>query len=139
TGPARVAKNAAETAGDGLRDGELALGAGEDTGMASKSGRVYIPPSKLEQPFPEDYPACEWPGGLPHDPATGRLTQDIDGRQINPDALVAGRRVVGGPNQPLSAPEVVSAATEATGGSPSAVASHQLRGDAGQYVVTRDR
>jgi hypothetical protein len=102
---------------------------------ASKIASLYNPPVKSPRPFAADYPL-----GAPAD-ATGRLTADIEGRPLVAE-YVAGRRLVHGPDEPLGAPEMVSAATQATGGSPQAVA-HSARseigGDAGRYIREVDR
>jgi hypothetical protein len=102
--------------------------------VASRSPRMYNPPEKPARPFSADYP-----DGARHDPATGRLTYDIDGRPLTAERIV-GRRVVGGGDQALAATQLVPLAEAATGQLPKAVASREQIGkDAGRYVVTRDR
>jgi hypothetical protein len=89
--------------------------------------RVYAP-----RPFAADYPS----GALAD--ASGRLTADIEGRPLGAE-YVAGRRMVGGPDEPLGPPEVVAAATQASGRNPQAVAARELGGEAGRVVKETDR
>lgn len=102
--------------------------------LASRSAFMYNPPARSPRPFEADYPA-----GAKVD-ETGKLLEDIEGRPLVAEH-VAGRRVVGGADQPLRPDEVVTAAAAATGGRPEAVArgSKELGRDVGRYVVTRDR
>jgi hypothetical protein len=100
--------------------------------MASRSPLMYDPPAKPARPFAADYPqeaAAD---------AAGRLTRDIEGRPLGA-SYIAGRRVVGGPDEPLSPAEVVAAATQAAGRNPEAVAANTIGGDAGRVIAERDR
>jgi hypothetical protein len=56
---------------------------------------LYDPPVKPSRPFEADYPA-----GAQAD-ATGRLTQDIEGRPLNPGARIVGRSRLGGDDQAI--------------------------------------
>lgn len=99
---------------------------------ASKAVPGYNPPIKTPRAFEADYP-----NGAPAD-ASGRLTHDIEGRPLGA-RHVAGRTHAGGGDAGIPEGAYVSLAEGATGGSPQAVAGRALGGDAGQYVVTRDR
>jgi hypothetical protein len=65
--------------------------------------------SPKQRPFEEDYPNAE---GLE---AGDRLTHDIDGRPLDPEGRVVGRRVVGGPEEGLGREELAGVAEEGTG------------------------
>jgi hypothetical protein len=56
------------------------------------------PPPQPLRAFEEDYPSARWPAGPPSGTA-GRLTHDVDGEPIHPDALVIGRRTLNGPDE----------------------------------------
>ena len=105
---------------------------GPQMSVASRNAFLYNPPSKSPRAFHEDYKT-----GARAD-ATGRLTHDIESNLLNA-RYVAGRRMVGGPDEPLTPADVVAAATEATGRGPQAVAAREIGGDAGRFVVERDR
>jgi hypothetical protein len=107
--------------------------------LASRSPRMYNPPAKPPRPFAADHPA-----GAPAD-AAGQLTADIEGRPLLAE-YVAGRRMVGGPDQPLGASEVVGVATGAAGRGPAMVTPGQFRdeiggslGGAGRLIKDIDR
>lgn len=92
---------------------------------ARRGGGVGInkePPSAPARPFEVDYPS-----GASAD-ATGRLTRDIDGRPIHPDAFIVGRRNLGGPDEALpSTQAAVDAITERLFGTrPQSVARGQI-------------
>lgn len=76
--------------------------------LASRSPHLYDPPARPARPFSEDYRV--------HPDYSGRLKIDIDGRSIDPGAVIVGRRMVGGEDQALSAAQL-DAATEAVTGS----------------------
>ncbi len=78
--------------------------------LASKSARIYNPPTKPQRPFKDDYPA-----GAKADDA-GRLTHDIDGNPLQVGGRIVGRRVAGGADEALPATEFDAIATAATGG-----------------------
>src|SRR5262249_11175659 len=62
--------------------------AAQDAGtVASRSARLYNPPAVPQRAFPEDYPA-QWPSNGVSTDEAGRLTYDIDGRPIDPNARV---------------------------------------------------
>lgn len=100
--------------------------------LASKGLFSHNFPEKQPRPFELDYP-----NGAPVD-ATGKLTQDIDGRAISAKH-VSGRTTVGGSDTAIPTEAYVPIAETATGRSSQAVASREIGGDAGQYVVTTDR
>ncbi len=100
--------------------------------FASKGTFIYNVPDKPLRHFGLDYPH-----GASAD-ATGKLTHDIDEREITA-RYVTGRKTVGGSDAPIPA-EVYDALAEATTGRrPQAVARREIGGDAGRYVVTTDR
>ena len=75
-----------------------ALGALARAGLRrSKPTRMFDPADIAQRAFVDDYAGAVSPG---------KLTHDIEGRPINPDAAVAGRRVAGGPDESLSKEEV---------------------------------
>lgn len=100
--------------------------------LASRSANMYNPPAKSPRAFEADYPQ-----GARSDEA-GRLLEDIEGRPLVARHVV-GRTHEGGGDAALPADAYDSVAEAVTGGRPQAVASRQIGGDAGQYVVTRDR
>lgn len=82
-----------------------------DVLFGSRNARIYDPPNRPQRAFDKDYPDVTGR----HD-AEGRLTHDVEGRPLNPDARVVGRNVVGGEDVPLS-PSEFDAITEALIGS----------------------
>ena len=67
------------------------------------SGKIRAPAKVPERPFSYDYP------NLPSGSAPGSpLTVDVDGRPLQADAIVAGRRSVGGPDLGISPEEAAS-------------------------------
>lgn len=103
------------------------------TSLASQSARIYDTPSVPQRPFEADYPF-----GAQVDEA-GRLTHDIDGNPLNPDARwVVGREVVGGPDRPFPQAELDALTEALTGSGPQGVAPRQLQGDAGRYIREQD-
>jgi hypothetical protein len=87
--------------------------------LESRLVPAYNPPVKSPRPYTADYPS-----GTPTD-ATGRLTADIEGRPLG-GRYVAGRRMVGEPDEALSPAAVDAIATSAAGASPQAVAPGQI-------------
>lgn len=77
--------------------------------LASKSARIYNPPTKPQRPFKADYPA-----GAKADDA-GNLTHDIDGNPLEVGGRIVGRRVAGGADEALPAAEFDAIAKEGTG------------------------
>ncbi|MDX0461484.1 hypothetical protein GOC73_17455 [Sinorhizobium medicae] len=113
----------------------------QDAGfLASRSARIYDPPVKQPRPFEADYrpgdPRHEAAGGIADE--SGRLRLDMDGRPLTA-RYVAGRTVVGGGDTGLSAEAYDELGKAGTGGRPEAVAKSAIAGDAGRYVVDRDR
>lgn len=113
----------------------------QDAGfLASRSARIYDPPVKQPRPFEADYrpgdPRHEAAGGIADE--SGRLRLDMDGRPLTA-RYVAGRTVVGGGDTGLSAEAYDEIGKAGTGGRPKAVAKSAIAGDAGRYVVDRDR
>lgn len=100
--------------------------------LASRTVSMYDPPTKAPRPFEADYPAARWPDGPPAD-ASGRLTRDIEGRQLNPGANVVGRRVVGGGDEAFAAIDALAEA--GTGRRPQAVAPREIGGSAGALAL----
>ncbi len=66
---------------------------------------MYDAPWREPRPFAADYPA----GGIADD--AGKLTFDIEGRPLNPDAAVVGRRMAGAPDEGMR-PEEYDALAE---------------------------
>jgi hypothetical protein len=86
-------------------------------------------PVKALRPFEADYPK-----GAKAD-ASGRLLEDIEGRPLNPDALVAGRRYAAGVEEALRPEDVVEGAARLTGKVPEGVARSAIPGrGAGAYL-----
>ena len=117
------------------------LRAGVDAAKAvqsrSRNVSVLDPPPQPQRPFAADYPQ-----GARAD-AAGRLTHDIEGRELVADRVV-GRKVVGGNEQAVAPAELNALAEAVTGTPPKIVASREIRGDAGRYhegwdPVTGDR
>jgi hypothetical protein len=100
--------------------------------LASGSARLYNTPSIKQRPFSEDYP------GIARDDGTGRLTHDIEGRPLVAQ-YVAGRNVVGAPDEAISPARIDALATTATGNAPEGVAARQIGGDAGRLTWLRGR
>ncbi len=100
--------------------------------LASRSVSLYDPPVKPQRPFAADYPT-----GAPAD-ATGKLTQDLDGRPLTA-RYVAGRNFVGEGDTGIPASAYDAIGKEGTGRFPQDVAARAIGGDAGRYVVTRNR
>lgn len=100
--------------------------------LLSRSASLYDPPVKPLRPFEADYPA-----GAPAD-ARGKLTQDLDGRPLTA-RYVAGRNYVGEGDTGIPASAYDAIGKEGTGRHAQAVAAREIGGDAGRYVVTRDR
>lgn len=97
---ARVAhpiENAVKSVGQRVGN---AFGSRLDDAIMAKTEAGYFPPTKRQRPFEADY-ARRTPQGDPGSP----LERDIDGRPLTA-RLVAGRRTVGGPDVPLSIPEI---------------------------------
>jgi hypothetical protein len=122
--PPRVPANTADVA-------RVAGSAPEDL-LASRSARLYNPPSVEQRPFSADYP------GIARDDGTGRLTHDVEGRPLVAGRIV-GRRTVGGADEALSPAELNAVATRITGNVPEAVASRQIGGNAGVFRIGFDR
>jgi hypothetical protein len=99
--------------------------------LESKSELIYNPPARQARPFSADYPR-----GVRADEA-GRLITDIEGRPLVAERIV-GRRTLGGADETLSPAELDAVATAATRNKPQAVASREIRGDAGRFSVKRD-
>ena len=71
-------------------------GAGHPNTLAAPTVNIYDPPTMPMRPFEADYPPERYPNGPPID-EQGRLTHDIDGRPLNPNApFIVGRRNLGG-------------------------------------------
>lgn len=85
---------------------------GEGAKVASSRGLSYDPPPQPPRPFTDDYP-----NGARTD-AEGRITRDIDGRNIHRKARVAGRAVDGGADQPVDGTERPALAQRTTAQAP---------------------
>jgi len=98
--------------------------------LASKSPMIYNPPPKPPRPFEADYPH-----GAPAD-ATGRLTQDIEGRPLTAKYIV-GRSAAGAEDQAFAPGEFDNLARATTGHAAEAIPPHQT--DFGRTVLSLDR
>jgi len=97
--------------------------------LASKSPRMYNPPSVPMRPFEADYPA----GGVADE--TGKLLSDIEGRPLGAK-YIAGRNMVGGGEEALSPTQSYEVGAHLSGSLPVAVAPRAIGGDAGRLVRT---
>ena len=86
--------------------------------LASKSPMIYNPPPKPLRPFEADYPH-----GAPAD-ATGRLTQDIEGRPLTARYIV-GRSAAGAQDQAFPPEGFDDLARATTGHAAEAIPPHQ--------------
>lgn len=77
--------------------------------------------------FETDHSPARWPNGPPVD-ASGRLTHDIEGRALNPDAAIAGLRLAEGADTSLAPEELNAVATRALGAEPMGVAPRAVPG-----------
>jgi hypothetical protein len=96
------------------------------TSRAAISSTLYNPPPIRARPFASDYPPAKYPQGVPQD-ATGRLTQDIEGRPLVAKNVV-GRNEVGKPDVPLP-PSEYDPVIEAITGQPTQYRSAAQMGD----------
>jgi len=105
-------------------------GAPSAQSLASKSPMIYNPPPKPPRPFEADYPH-----GAPAD-ASGRLTQDIEGRPLTAKYIV-GRSAAGAEDQAFAPGEFDALAKATTGHAAEAIPPHQT--DFGRTVLSLDR
>lgn len=104
---------------------------GSSNPLASRSASIYNPPIKSPRPFEADYPS-----GASSDVA-GRLTKDIDGRDLTA-GVVVGRRTLGGADEALTPAQLDAAAKATLGESPSQVPASALpRNTVGAYGDAR--
>jgi hypothetical protein len=97
--------------------------------LASRSARLYDPPSVEQRPFSEDY------RGIARDDGTGRLTHDIEGRPLIAGRIV-GRSTLGGADEALSPAEYDAVTKAAIGEVPQSVPAGSLpRDTVGIYKV----
>lgn len=107
--------------------GKIAAPARAPMQNASKSANIHDPPARPPRPFEDDYPK-----GARAD-ATGRLTHDIDGRELIAP-LVVGRRMVGMGDSALPKEELIPLGTSLTGRLPEVLAPSEIgRGKVGRY------
>jgi hypothetical protein len=99
----------------------------------AKRGGVFPAPTRSSRPFLDDYPE-----GVPHETFAdgGRIARDLKGSPLTA-RFIAGRRVVGGEDQALSAEELNILAEAATLRSPQVVARRELSGAHGQFRTRR--
>lgn len=115
-------------------------GTKEGGNLASHGTYIYDPPDIPSRPFEAEYkpgdPRYEAAGGIAD--GSGRLRIDVEGRPLTGE-FVAGRTHVAGGDSgiPTEAYDAIAEAT--TGRIPEAVAKSKIGGDAGRYVVERDR
>lgn len=103
-----------------------------DVTFSSKNASIFSPPNRPQRAFEKDYPDVTGR----HD-AQERLTHDIDGNALNPNARVVGRRVVGGDDEALS-PAEFNAITEAlTGRSAQVAPASEMGRDAGRSILNK--
>ena len=73
---------------------------------ALRSAKMRNAPATIQRSFANDYPETGIGAAVGQ-----RLAHDIDGRALSPSAIIAGRRVVGGVDEGLSASEIDRAIT----------------------------
>ncbi|TWT11705.1 hypothetical protein [Reyranella sp. CPCC 100927] len=93
---------------------------------ASKSARIFNPPTKPPRAFEADYRK------EPPADATGQLTHDIEGRELTAP-LVVGRRMVGMDDVALPPAQLDTLGTSLTGRSPESLPPSKMGGNAGLY------
>lgn len=121
-----------ETAMAGEAGARAAVVPGRNSSVANSYRVGYNPPQKPPRPFAADYPA-----GAQTDDA-GRLLHDIEGRPINPDAFIAGRRTAAGVDEALRPEELVEGAARLIGQNPAGVARSEIPGNSvGAFVKQR--
>jgi hypothetical protein len=98
--------------------------------LASRSVSLYNAPVKPPRPFATDYPQ----GAAAN--ASGRLTQDIEGRPLGA-RYIAGRTVVGGADEAIPATELDALGQAITGSYPENAPKSQLGIEAGRYTKRR--
>ncbi|HKV00430.1 MAG TPA: hypothetical protein VJR58_34335 [Vineibacter sp.] len=111
--------------------GKIAAPARAPAQNASKNVNIYDPPTVRPRPFEADNPK----GARADD--SGRITHDIEGRELIAP-LVVGRRMVGMGDSAFPKEELNALGTSLTGRRPQNVTSSKLRGDAGRYVEETD-
>lgn len=107
----------------------MAMG-GRMNSMAKRPTGIYNAPNKTPRSFEADYPS-----GAPVNEA-GRLAVDIEGRPLNAP-YVAGRRLLGGPDEAIPSTEFNALAEATTGQSAQAVAPRQIGNDLGRIGINR--
>lgn len=95
--------------------------------MASRSAGMHNPPVKSPRPFAADYPA-----GATGEPGA-RLAVDIEGRELGAPSI-AGRKVVGGPDEAIAPAQYDAITTAGIGTDPQGYPARALPGrTAGVY------
>jgi hypothetical protein len=104
-------------------------GAGVRGSVASRAENIYNPPAQMPRSYWEDYPlnVKETPGSP--------VKFDIDGRPLQPDATVVGRRVVGGIEEGFPPGEFNTLAKKVTGKAPQDVPRSKIEGDSGRLAL----
>ena len=117
-----------------LVKGLLSLGKAvpEALSFASRSAKMEAPRPVPQRPFSDDYPSASASNG------SGQLTADIEGRTLGAQ-YVAGRRMVGGPDQAIDAAGIEKLAGLLGAKTRFANASDDIGTDLGRYVVGSDR
>lgn len=100
--------------------------------LESRSANIYDPLAMKPRPFEADYPQGA------HSDEVGRFTLDMDGRPLT-GRFVAGRTATGASDTGIPASAHDALGEAGTGRLPQTVAASKIGGDAGRYVVTRDR
>lgn len=97
---------------------------------AKKSPAIYNPPNRPPRPFAADYP--DYQQGAETDAVP--LTRDIEGRPLRA-AFVAGRRMVGGADEPIRPGDFDALAAATTGTSAKRVPASSMGGSFGRAYI----
>lgn len=107
----------------------------EAENIANSSSLLHNPPVKMQRHISQDYP-----NGVPVD-ATGRITRDIEGRELTAPIIVGWndiRGATGGTEIPLLPSQFATVSERSIGTRPTGVAGSTLgRKENGTYVVRR--
>lgn len=103
---------------------------------AAKRGTVFAAPKRGARPFSADYPRGVASEIREATPNAGRIVEDIEGRPLSAP-YVAGRRVLEGEDQALSASELNAIAEAATSGGVTRPSRSAIGGDHGRFVARR--
>lgn len=86
----------------------------------------------------DDYPASRWPDVSQYADETGRLTHDMEGRPLNPGAVIVGRSSTGAPDIPVPQVQLDPLTKAITGNQPVGATRSFLGKDAGRFATEYD-